>query len=94
MKKLLHKDTKTQPVSSPQSVVAVLDITGFPHLISYAQLFYCHWIHTSAGELLVTESIIRLVVSALALTWSIRFKMKITQNTILSELFKNKISKS
>jgi hypothetical protein len=32
-----------------------------------------HWIDTSAGELLVTEGIIHLVVSDSALTWFIRY---------------------
>ena len=36
-------------------------------------VFYDHWVDTSGGGLLVSEGIIRPVVSVLALTWFIRY---------------------
>ena len=39
----------------------------------YLRFYYYHWVHTSAGGLLVPDGIIRPVVSASALTWFIRY---------------------
>ena len=43
------------------------------HYIVYLRFYYYHWVDTSAGELFVTEGIIRPVVSASAPTWFIRY---------------------
>ena len=50
----------------------VIPETCCARLIWYVRFYYYHWFDTSAGELLVTEGIIRPVVNASALKWFIR----------------------
>jgi hypothetical protein len=40
-----------------------------------SSFYYCHWIDTSAGGLLVPDDIILPLVSASAMTWFIRYTM-------------------
>jgi len=44
--------------------------------------YYYHWVDTSAGNLLVPESIIRPVVSAAALTWFITYFVQFSTHII------------
>jgi hypothetical protein len=51
---------------------SLLILIGFL-LIYDLRFYYYHWVDTSAGGLLVPEGIIRIVVSASALTWFSRY---------------------
>jgi len=50
-------------------------ITGMhpAYYVRYLNLYYYHWVDTSASGLLVPESITRPVVSVSELTWFIRY---------------------
>jgi hypothetical protein len=57
--------------------------------IRYLFFYYYHWVHTTAGGLLVPEGIIRPVVSVSALTWFIRYvyywKLQFLHNVIINK---------